>query len=79
MKISQSGVDCGVEVDCGAAYREGNKMFRVLIRKHGSRYAVHKQVFYPKSSKDRVEYSGSLRDCIYHVRRNYSIKEGLDD
>ncbi len=62
------------ETECGECYHDGNNMFRVSIRKHGSGYRVHKHIFYPHRSVEEVDHSGSLTECINHVKNNYEDK-----
>lgn len=60
-----------IVVDCGANHRDGSKKIRVSISKKGSKYAVHRHIFFPQNGGTKVEFTGSLLDCINHVDQNY--------
>lgn len=76
--VSRTFERCGA-IDCGANHREGNKRFRVSIRKNGPRYAVQRHVFFPQKGEVEVEYSGSLRDCIAHVKQSYGYEDKFSE
>lgn len=78
MASRHTGFD-DMETECGECYHDGGRMFRISIKKHGSAYRVHKHIFHPQKLLEEVDHSGSLTECITHVKHKYEDKEIFSD